>query len=294
MTPERAGEVEVFLTGMLWSTIGMFIRLMNEAGATPEWIGLVRYTLAFAIMAAMVAARGGLAAFRVGGRALGIYAVLGVLCQGVCCICYVLAIDLTGMAVSAVLMSSAPAFTALFSFLFFKEHMSPRKAAALGLNILGCALAGTGGHLDLARFSLAGLVYGLASGLLYGLTAIVGRFASGRRSDVFVVSAYSYLFAAAFLAPCVWLRGGGCLVTFQGLGYGFLLALIPTSLAYALYYDGLRKIRELSRVPIIASMECVMAIALGVAVFGEAMGAWNYLGAALVCLSVVLIGKIRA
>ena len=48
-----------------------------------------------------------------------------------------------------------------------------------------------------------------------------------------------------------------------------LLALIPTSLAYLLYYKGILKMKETSKVPIIASVEMIATAIISVAFFGE-------------------------
>lgn len=58
-----------------------------------------------------------------------------------------------------------------------------------------------------------------------------------------------------------------------GAGYG----LVATVLAYAVYMTGLAKPGN-SRVPVIASVETVVAAFLGVLLFSESMGLWKALG----------------
>lgn len=90
-------------------------------------------------------------------------------------------------------------FTALLSAIFFHEQLTSRKCMALIVNVMGCVLAATGGQFEVAVLSISGILFGIASGLCYALTAIFGRLV-GEYSDSFVVSTYSYLFAALFLA----------------------------------------------------------------------------------------------
>ncbi len=55
-------------------------------------------------------------------------------------ICYVNAINLTGVAVAAVLMYTSPAWVAAISWRWMGERLGRRGLAALGLALLGAAL----------------------------------------------------------------------------------------------------------------------------------------------------------
>ena len=136
-----------------------------------------------------------------------------------------------------------------------------------------------------------GILCGVGAGLCYGLTAIFGRLAAGK-AEPFVMSMYSYLFAALFLT--LWLRPWQGVVTLKTgiLLWSFLYALIPTSIAYVLYYQGLRTITESSKVPVIASVEAVVATGIGVALYQEKLGLCSVLGVALVLVSIVVMNAV--
>ncbi len=70
---------------------------------------------------------------------------------------------------------------------------------------------------------------------------------------------------------------------------GFLYALIPTAIAYLFYYQGLQKIRESSKAPVIASVETVIAAGFGVAIFNEQVNLVNCGGIILVIGSIILM-----
>ncbi len=53
------------------------------------------------------------------------------------------------------------------------------------------------------------------------------------------------------------------------LGWSVLFALLPTVIAYLLYYRGMQKIRDSSQVPVLASVECVVAVSIGVLALHE-------------------------
>lgn len=281
------GAALIFLTGCLWGSIGLFIRLMSDAGASAAMISFLRVAFAFVILAVVTAARSGISAFRVSGRTLLFSAALGLVCHGVYNVFYSWAVTLAGVTVSAVLLRIAPVFTAIISVLCFHEKITRHKCFALAINVVGCVLAATGGQFDGALLSLTGILCGVAAGLCYALSAIFGRLA-GENSDPFVVSTYSYLFAAVFLGIFLkpWIQP--IYVTPTILGLGFLYALIPTAIAYLLYYRGLQQIRESSKVPVLASMETVMAAVIGVLVLGEELSLVHYLGIAVVMVSIVI------
>ena len=282
------GAALIFITGCLWGSIGLFIRLMSDAGASAAVISFLRMAFAFVILAVVTVARSGISVFRVSGRTLLFSAALGLVCHGVYNVFYSWAVNLTGMTVSAVLLNIAPVFTAAISALCFHEKITRRKCFALVVNVVGCVLAATGGQFDGALLSLTGILCGVISGLCYALTAIFGRLA-GDDSDPFVVSTYSYLFAAVFLGIFLKPWAQPVYVTPAILGLGFLYALIPTAIAYLLYYRGLQQIQESSKVPVLASMETVVAAVIGALVLGEELSLVHYLGIAVVMASIVMI-----
>ena len=287
------GGLMVFLAGVLWGTVGVFVKELERLGSTPELTGLLRVFFAFVIMAAACLVKYGPGALRLDRGTLLICALLGLICHGIYNIFYSTAVTLSGMAVSAVLLDIAPVFTLFYSALLFRERFTAVKLLAIALNILGCALTATNGRLDLRTLSVAGVLCGVASGATYGMTAIFGRLAAGKTNSL-VLSTYSYFFAALFLT--LWTRPWQGLAVFSPklLLWGFLYALIPTAIAYALYYQGLRSIPESSKVPVISSVESVMAAGIGALFYRERLGGFGVAGMVLVLASIVLMNAAPA
>ena len=287
---ESRGALEVFIGGAIWGTIGIFVTKMSQCGADSVMISFIRMAFSFAILAVFTAVRYGIKAFKIDLKNLLSCALLGLVCHGIYNIFYSLAIIKTGVTISAVLLNVAPVFTAIISCIFFSERITKFKAAALGINVLGCILAVTGGDISLEGLSVIGVAFGAAAGLCYGLTAIFGRVA-GCRTNTFVMSTYSYLFAALFLLLSIKPMGADPAVSSAVVGWGFLYALIPTSIAYLIYYEGVQKVKESSRVPVYASIETVIAAILGVAINHEAIGIMNIMGIAVVILSIAMMNR---
>ena len=104
--------------------------------------------------------------------------------------------------------------------------------------------------------------------------------------DSRVMTLYSFLFAALFLFLRLRPWNGGAILNGKILLWGALFALIPTVLAYVLYYRGLSQIPEPSRVPVIASVETVVAAAVGMALYHDRLGTWGIAGILLVLVSI--------
>lgn len=105
------------------------------------------------------------------------------------------------------------------------------------------------------------------------------------------MSVYSYGAAALFLLLWMGIRGESLAVSAPVLGWSVLFALLPTVIAYLLYYRGIQKIRDSSRVPVLASVECVVAVGIGVLALHETLGAVKLLGIARVLGSVLLMNS---
>ena len=280
----------IFLAGILWGTIGIFVNTLNSFGASSALTSFLRMFFGFLIMFAFAFSKHGKKIFISDKKILFVCALLGIIANGFFNICYTASIKLNGMGVACVLMYSAPVFTAIASRIFFREKIGTLKIFALALNILGCVLTVTGGKIfQNQSLSLIGLLAGIYTGFGYGMAAIFGRMA-GEKTDALIIGVYSFFFAMIFLLI---FNRPEFNFDFKVLGTGFLYGLIPTALAYTVYYTGLKKIKDTSKVPVIASIEPVTAVALGLVIYNEQIGPANFIGVAIVILSIIIIMKAK-
>lgn len=277
----------IFGAGILWGTIGLFVNELNALGASGSLISFMRMFFALVVMTAAALAKHGRGIILRDKKALLFCALIGIISNGLFNIFYTTSIRLNGMGTASVLLYTAPVFTAIASRLLFHEKFTPLKVFALGLNIAGCILTVTGGDFSGSSVNILGVLAGLGSGFGYGMAAVFAKMA-GKRTDALLVSVYGYLFAAVFLFMFARPEfAGGA----KAAGLGFLYGLIPTAFAYLVYYIGLNKIRDTSRVPVIASIEPVTAIIIGAVVYGERIGTVNFIGVAVVLLSIIIMIK---
>ena len=205
---------------------------------------------------------------------------------------YTASIRINGMGIACVLMYTAPVFTAIASGIIFREKFSALKISALAVNIIGCILTVTGGSFAGSDVNTMGIIAGLGTGFCYGMAAVIGRLA-GENADAFIVSMYSFLFAMISVIVIMRPDISPALSDSRILGLGFLYGLIPTSLSYAVYYDGLKKIPDTGKVPVIASIEPVTAVLIGMLIYNERIGAANFIGVAVVLISIIIMAKAK-
>ena len=283
---ETLAILQILSAGILWGLVGPLVKMMELHGSTAASTSFIRMLFAFLIMTAFTAMKFGPKALIVDKRTLVACAVPGVVSNGIYNMFYTMAI--AGIAVSAVLLNTAPIFTTVFSMLIFHEGISLLKVIALCINVVGCSLAATGGQINLETLSVLGVSCGIASGFTYGMAAIITRIA-GSATNTYVMSAYGYLFAT--ISVLILFQPWTCPESYNAatIAYGFLLALIPTSLAYLLYYKGILKMKETSKVPIIASVEMIATAIISVAFFGEYLSPAAIFGIVLVVASIALM-----
>lgn len=285
--------IQIFIAGVLWGIIGIFVNELNALGTDASLIGFMRMFFAFLIMLAVSFIKHGRNVIIRDSRTIFLCALLGIICNGLFNVFYTNSIRLNGMGIACVLMYTAPVFTSIESHIIFHEKFTRIKIFALIINILGCILTVTGVNIfSNDNISLMGILSGIGSGFCYGTAAVAGR-AAGEKTDPFIMSVYSFFFAALFLIIFARPDIMPAFHDFRIMGAGFLYALIPTSIAYLLYYIGLSKVRDTSRVPVIASIEPVTAVIVGMLLYNERMDAANFTGVAIVLVSIMIMMKAK-
>lgn len=286
ISEEGKGTIAVLITGTLWGTIGAFVAEMAARGSSSALTSFLRLGFACLIMLGLTIVRYGPRSLLLDARTLLSCALLGLVSQGAYNVLYSMSILANGVSAASILLYSAPVSTAITARILFAESISRRKALALAINVLGCALTVTGARMSLAGLSAYGILTGLGAGFCYSTVAVFGKLAS-QRANAFVVSTWSYLFAALFLA--ILTRPSLAPLDAPLIGLGILYAIIPTSLAYVIYYSGIRKIRQVSKIPVLASVEPIVATLIGLSFYHEAIGTGQLAGIVLVLCSIMMM-----
>lgn len=275
------GALAVAGAACAWGTLGIFAKGLYAEGVSFESLVAVRAGVGWLAVMLFLAATGGLRSLAVGRRDLLFLIPLGLVGIGTFYLLYFFTLQESTVGTSAILLYSSPAFVVVLAWLLLGEGLGTAKALALLLTGGGIFLVARG--YDPANLEVGPLVLltGLLSGLAYGLYSIFGRPVAGRLGPA-VVLGYALFFGSVLLVPAAL----PTLETLRGLSAGsyatlLMLAVVHTAGAFALYTYGLGRLGA-GRSAIIATVEPVVAGAMGVALLGEEMTLAKAAGAALV------------
>ena len=281
----------IMLSGILWGTIGLFVKVLDAKGSTSEYTTFMRMFFAFLLLFAITLVKEGIGSFRIGRSTLISCALLGFVSMSLNNLCYTNAVSRLGMSLAAAILYMAPIFTSIQSKLLFHEKIGRSKLIALAFNVLGCVLAATGGRLSLEGVSVIGLLLGIGAAFAYSTQNIFGRLATDEASP-FVVATYNFFFAAVFtLVVARPFSTIGDPFEPQLLIWGLLFGLIPTTIAYLLYFAGIQGLTETSKVPVFCSLELVVATVLGGLLFNENLPPASLAGTAMILISIMLMNR---
>lgn len=287
MSLKKAAPLLILLAGVLWGSMGLFVRTLNSLGlASMGIVSLRAIVTAISMLVFLLIFDRSRLHIRL--RDLWCFLGTGILSIIFFNYCYFSAITLTSMSVAAVLLYTAPAIVMILSFFLFGEKFTVKKIIALVLTFVGCVLV-TGVIGETAQVSAAGILTGLGAGLGYALYSIFSRYALERGYHSLTITFYTFLIAAiASLFMTEPARVLSAAASSPGMllfsaSFGVLCTVVP----YLTYTLGLTQV-ENSRASIIASVEPVTATILGAVLFREQLTFSGVLGMAMVIAALVI------
>jgi DME family drug/metabolite transporter len=271
----------VATAAILWGLLGPVARVALREGVEPLELGFWRAVLAGVLCLVLAVARD---APRLRPRDTVAVLGFGVICVALFYAAYFFAVELTGAALAAILLYTAPAWVAVGSFLWLGERLNRLSMLAVALTLIGVAAVSLDGG-NIAGISIAGIAWGLVAGLCYALYYLAGR-------RYFL--AYGTLNVLAYALP----MGALTLLPFTSFssksGAAWLaiifIAVVPTFAAYLIYGAGLVRVSA-TRAATTASIEPLVAAVAAFALWDERFGVAGYLGGSLVLAGVFLMAR---
>lgn len=278
---KRLGTGLIALAGILWGSMGLFVRTLNAKGLeSMDIVALRAIVTAVSLFLFLLAYNRKLLRIRIKDA----WCFLG---SGICSIlffnyCYFKAIMMTSLSVAAVLLYTAPAIVMILSYFLFGEKFTKRKLISLIMTFAGCILV-TGGIGDSANVSAGGLLLGFGAGIGYALYSIFGRYALERSYHSLTITFYTFLVASVGTVVLSDFQTVTMVVTADVSMFCFtvVFGILCTVIPYLAYTMGLNYI-ENSKASMIASIEPVTATLLGILFFHEKMTLESVLGTILV------------
>ncbi len=281
------GVLAVGTAASIWGTLGFFAKILYAEGVSFEALVAVRASVGWAAMLLFVLLTRGVGGLRVVRRDLLFLVPLGLVGIGAFYLLYFFTVRESTVGTAAILLYSSPAFVSLLAWIFLRETLGMLRVLALALTFGGIFLV-VGGYAPAAlEISPLVLATGLLSGLTYGLYSIFGKPVAGRLDPAIILS-----YALGFGTVLLVIFALPTLDTLVGLSpdsYALLLmlAVVHTSLAFGLYTVGLKRL-DAGQAAIVATVEPVVAGAIGVVLLGETLTAPKLLGALLVLAGAAL------
>jgi drug/metabolite transporter (DMT)-like permease len=289
MTSKRKAYFFVIFAAILWGTIGIYSKHLTNLGFAPIQIVFIRAAVASAAMILFALLKNPKLVV-IQPRHLIYFIGTGIFSFAFFNWCYFTAINLTSLSVAAVLLYTAPTIVTIFSVILFKEKLTPKKILSLVLTFVGCVFVAA--FVDGAgrQITLPGILAGLGAGFGYALYSIFGRIALAKY-DTITVTLYTFIFASLGLIgvtdiPAMkdLLRHETAVLTALALG------LFATVLPFLFYTIGLSHL-ETSKASIIATLEPIVATAVGAAFFNELLTGYKVFGISLVVIAVAILSE---
>ena len=104
---------------------------------------------------------------------------------------YFAAIKASSVSTAVILMYTAPVFVLIYSVLFLGEKLDFLKGMSIFLMIIGCALVS--GIVGGMKFSLYGVLFGMASGISYSAYNILTKILTLYKVNTITVSNYNFI-----------------------------------------------------------------------------------------------------
>ncbi|MCP4714161.1 MAG: DMT family transporter [Deltaproteobacteria bacterium] len=203
--------------------------------------------------------------------------------------CYFRAYELTTLANTVLTHYTAPIFAALCAPLLLNEKIERVTVAALFISMTGLLLIAANG-LSFSSADFAGIMYGTASGLFYGLAIVVTKKVV-EKFHIAVILFWQCVITVLVVAPFVPFIDHN--ITFNTLLLLILYALTASLLGVLLYMKGLRYV-EAQHAGVLAYAEPLLVVMIGMVLYDEMLMMSSAVGGLLIVFSGCLILRAEA
>ncbi len=277
----------VLLAGILWGSMGIFVRKFNSRGLEAMDIVFLRAFVTFVVLFLIILMYDRrLLVIRI--RDLWCFLGTGIASITFFNFCYFNAMKEGSLSMAAILLYTAPAIVMLLSFVIFREKLSVIRIMALVITFVGCGLV-TGAFLPGQEVHVKGVMYGLGAGLGYALYSIFSRFALQRGYNSLTITFYTFLVTTVSTLCLVDMNKifkiafSNWPISLFSVSFGILCTVAP----FLLYTLGLVYLDN-SKASIIASVEPVFAGVIGTLIFKERISISGFIGILLVIAAIIM------
>ena len=283
----RRGLAALTAAGILWGSIGLVVRLLEDRGSSAISVAFWRVICAFVVLAPLMgrARLRELARQTRSGRVVAV--ALGSLAFQVL---YFLAVRDVGVAVATLIaLGLAPVVITAAETLAARTRPTTRTLLVLLLALGGLVLVTAAGRasLHIAPHPLRGVAEAVLSGLMYAASTSWSAPLTTRLKPIAITFATTVA-GIVVLLPVVAITDWHVPSTGPAISGTIWLGLVTTVIAYGLFYAGLRSTPG-SVAMILTLLEPVVAVVLAAVWLHEPLTVANLIGGVLLLAAVVAL-----
>ncbi|HIH45160.1 MAG TPA: EamA family transporter [Candidatus Methanoperedenaceae archaeon] len=279
------GYGEIAAASVLFGLTGIFVKLIG--GMSLYAVIFYRLLFSLAILACILLATG--KRHELMPREKKPLLLLFGLLSGSTILTYFFAIRETTIATAVLLLYTSPIFVTLLSPLLLNERASGSGLLSLLVSMAGTVLV-VNPWSNGTAIGVAGILFGVLSGVFYALQVIVSRRMSG------IYSGYSQAFWGGAVAAVIFFPAAlstPLSAVRENLLLLVLFGLFPTAMAVSLYFNGLRYVKA-SSATIVGLVEPVSATLLAVIFMQESLSLVTVLGGMLILAGAAAVSREKA
>lgn len=276
MQTYRTGVAAVLVAGVVWSLMGLMIRMLEAAGT---WQVLFYRSMGLVpVLALFIAIRsGGQLATRI--RQTGWPGVIGGLALVAAFAGAIFAIQSTTIANAVFLFTASPFLTAILAGLLLGEKVRGATWIAIAIAVAGVALMVREG---LAGGAGWGNLAALLSALGFAVFTVVLRW--GKLADMMPVVLLGALFSMAVAAGVIWLGGDAMAVSWHDGALAFAMGSVILAFGMICYTLGSRSVPA-AETTLLSLVEVLLAPVWVWLVLGESASTGTFIGGGVVLLA---------
>ena len=280
------------LAGILWGSVGVFIRALSGYGMNTFTIVESR-TIAAVVLMLISIGIVDKTQLKIRLKDLWIFVLASWLGMLGVNLTYNEAVNYVHLSLAAVLLSLSPIYVLIMARIFFKEKITMRKAGCAVLAILGCSMAsGLLESLGGMKLSPYGILLAFASGVFYAMYSMFTKIAMKRGYSGLTITFYCMVVISVALMPFTDWGILGRYVSEAPAGNSLFLilhAVFAAVLPYTMYTIGFQYM-DAGKVSILAAGEPVAAMVFGIFCFNEIPTPIEFAGLFLTVAAIIFLG----
>jgi drug/metabolite transporter (DMT)-like permease len=295
------GPALCLLSAACFGTMGVFGKLAYDAGVSPAALLLLRFTMAAALLTALLVLRPGLRAGRLGSpapsgsparmrRPLLAALALGAIGYATPSTFYFSALTRIDASLVALVLYTYPALVTLAAALLGRDRLTPARTAALVVASCGTLLVLLGAGA--LRFDPIGVALAMAAALTYTGYVLMADIAVHQLPPVLLTALVMAGAALALTARAVLTGGVSLHLGLAGWFWVTCMAVVSTVVGMLVFFAGLRRTGP-STASILSTFEPVTTTTLAALVLHELLTPVQLAGALLVLCSVAVVQLLR-